>query len=82
VTWKLDWSIPARISLRKIPWHDAQRVDAAVQELARTGHGHLVRLPTDAAVTLRLRVAPYFVRMTLDPWEGVLVVWSVYRLDR
>ena len=23
---------------------------------------------------------PYVVRMTLDPWEGVLCVWSVYRL--
>ena len=37
------------------------------------------RLATDAAVTLRLRVGDYRVRLTLDASEGVMWVWMVYR---
>lgn len=78
--WYVQWSEPAERTLRQIPWRDAARVDAAVQHFAETGEGEIVRLRTDDAVTLRLRVAPHGVRFTLDRFDGVLTVWSVYRL--
>ena len=40
-----------------------------------------MRLPGDHAVTVRLRVPPYAVRLTLDPLEGVAYVWAVYRIQ-
>ncbi len=82
MTWHVRWSEPAERMLLQIPWREAARVDAAVQRFARTGRGEVVRLRVDDAVTLRLRVAPYGVRLTLDRIDGVLTVWSVYRLPR
>ena len=81
MSWRLCWSETARAGLLRLGWRDAARVDAAIQELARTGEGHLVRLPGDHAVTVRLRVPPYAVRLTLDPLEGVAYVWAVYRIQ-
>ncbi|WP_437727687.1 hypothetical protein [Sorangium sp. So ce861] len=78
MSWELEWSDPARASLMRMSPTDAQRVDAAVQHLARTGEGEFIRLPDDHAVTLRLRVDPYVVRLTLDLVDGVLSVLSVY----
>jgi hypothetical protein len=78
--WQLQWTAPAVRGLRSIPWQQAARVDAAVQSFARTGDGDLVRLPADHAVTLRLRVAPYFVVMTADRMAHLLTVRSIYRL--
>ncbi len=78
--WRICWSIPAERMLRQIPWRDGARVDAAIMRFAETGEGDVLRLRTDDAVTLRLRVAPYGVRFTLDRFEGVLTVWSIYKL--
>jgi len=80
VSWELCWSIPAERSLKQIHWREATRVAAAVHRFAETGAGDIVRLRTDDAVTLRLRVWPYGVRFTLDRYGGVLTVWSVYPL--
>lgn len=76
--WLIRWAIPAVRTLMRLPWRDAARVDAAIQGFAETGQGDVVRLRVDDAVTLRLRVKPYWVRFTLDRYEGVLTVWSVY----
>jgi hypothetical protein len=80
MSWRVEWFEPAIQSLRQIPWRDAARVDAAVQRFAATSEGDVVRLPVDDAVTLRIRVRPYAARVTLDPIDGVLHVWIVYRI--
>ena len=82
MSWRLRWSETAVAGLQRIGWRDATRVDAAIQRLARTGEGELVRLPSDDAVTIRLRVGPYAARLTLDPFEGVACIWAVYKLQR
>jgi mRNA-degrading endonuclease RelE of RelBE toxin-antitoxin system len=79
MAWTIEWSAPAIVSLRRIPWRVGARVDAAVQRLARTGEGEVVQLATDTRDTVRLRVGVYFVRITFDQWQGVARVWSVYR---
>jgi hypothetical protein len=66
--------------LYAIHWREGARVDAAVQRFAEIGEGDLVRLRDDDAVTVRLRVPPYGTRITLDRIDGILTVWSVYRL--
>ena len=80
MTWRIEWSPLAEHRLRELPWRDATRVDAAVLQFANTGKGQLVRLPSDAPITLRLCVTPYYVRLTLDPFSGVMHIWTVYRL--
>ena len=77
--WRIEWLALAHRALLEIPWRDAARVDAAVQRFASTGEGDVVRLPTDDALTLRLRVPPYTVRMSLDRWQATIHVWVVYR---
>lgn len=77
--WRLQWTEPALRALRSLPWQQGARVDATVQRFAQTGEGDLVRLPTDHAVTIRLRATPYFVFMTADPTAHALTVWSIYR---
>jgi hypothetical protein len=80
MSWRLRWSAAATNGLLHIGWHQAERVDAAILEFARSGKGNVVRLPTDDAVTVRLRVPPHAVRLSLDPFEGVMHVWAVYRV--
>lgn len=78
MSWDLAWSHAAVAALRAIPWRDAARVDAAVQQLARTQEGDLVRdanHPTGA----RLRVPPYIVYLSFERDVGLLRVWYVYR---
>jgi mRNA-degrading endonuclease RelE of RelBE toxin-antitoxin system len=82
MSWRLIWTEPAQRSLQSIPWKDAARVDAAVTTYAETGRGDVRRLPADDAVTVRLRVGDYRVRLTLDPSEGEMWVWMVYRFGR
>ncbi|WP_433928192.1 hypothetical protein AB3662_33465 [Sorangium cellulosum] len=70
---------PGRVALERLPWTDAARIDEAVERFARTGEGDFYRLPEDDAVTLRLRVGSYRVRLTRDVRERVLRIWWVYR---
>lgn len=79
-SWESCWAFPAERTLKQIPWRDAARVDAAILRFAATGEGHVRRLRSDDAVTLRLYVLPYGVRITLDRFDGLLTVWSVYPL--
>ena len=82
MSWRIRWVGTAQEALRRMPWHDAERVDRAVITLAATARGPTVKLPEDDAATLRLSVPPYHVRLSLDRYEGVLWVWAVYRLNR
>jgi mRNA-degrading endonuclease RelE of RelBE toxin-antitoxin system len=80
VIWHVEWSEPAVESLKRLPsWRDAAKVDTAVHRFATTGEGDVVRLSSDDATTLRLRVGPYTARLSLNPLDGVIFVWVVYR---
>ena len=79
MSWQTKWSPLATHRLHDLPWRDQERIDAAVMRYAETGEGKLVRVATDNAVASRLVVAPYFVRITLDPYEGIMHIWTVYR---
>jgi mRNA-degrading endonuclease RelE of RelBE toxin-antitoxin system len=76
--WRVRWSHPAIATLRAIPWRDAMRVDAAVQRLATTHEGDIVRVQEHPTVA-RLHVAQYVVCLNFDRFNGVLGVWYVYR---
>jgi mRNA-degrading endonuclease RelE of RelBE toxin-antitoxin system len=80
MTWLVDWTPPGRVALERLPWTDAARIDEAVERFAKTGEGDFYRLPEDDAVTLRLRIGSYRVRLTRDARERVLRVWWVYRV--
>jgi hypothetical protein len=62
-----------------MPWRDAAKVDAAVQEFARTGKGDITRVYTNDPRSLRLKVSSYFVRMYIDPESFTLTVILVFR---
>jgi hypothetical protein len=62
-----------------MPWRDAAKVDAAVQEFARTGKGDVTRVYTNDPRSLRLKVSTYFVRMYIDPESCALTVILVFR---
>ena len=79
MTWRIEWSRLAERRLVELPWREAARVDAAVLHYTETGEGEIVRLQGDHAVTIRLRVGPTFVRISLDPFTGIMHVWTVYR---
>jgi mRNA-degrading endonuclease RelE of RelBE toxin-antitoxin system len=66
MTWRVRWTGPAERSLGKLPFRDAQLVDAAVQRYAATGEGFAYRLPDDGPTTARLRVGSYRVWLILD----------------
>lgn len=76
---EISWSPAAEWALRAIPWRDAARVDAAVQEFARSGSGEVSRVYPHDPRSLRLKVSTYLVRMTLDPETLTLTVILVFR---
>jgi len=73
------WSPAAEWALRAMPWRDAAKVDAAVQEFARNGTGDVFRVYAHDPRSLRLKVSTYLVRMTLDPETLTLTVILVFR---
>jgi hypothetical protein len=79
MTYEIAWSSPATLTLRAMPWRDAERVDASVQRFAATGEGNRFRYETDEPLSWRLEVQPYVVRLSVDPRERVIRVWYVYR---
>ena len=79
MSWRLCWSEPALRSILDIPWRDAARVDAAIMAFAERGVGQVVRLRDDDAVTVRLRVGAFSVRISLNRLDGTMTIWSVYR---
>ncbi|WP_437686451.1 type II toxin-antitoxin system RelE family toxin [Sorangium sp. So ce176] len=80
MSWEIEWMPSGIASLQRIPWRDGERVDAAVKRYATTGEGAVYRVPADNAIIMRLRVGQYRVLATLDPWDGTMRVWWVYRV--
>jgi len=76
---EIFWTPAALWALRAMPWRDAARVDAAVQQLALTGEGQLTRVYENDPRALRLHVSPYAVRLYLDPDAGALTVGWIFR---
>ena len=76
---EIHWTPAALWVFRAIPWHDATRVDAAVQRFAATGEGQLTRVYERDPRALRLHVSPYLVRLFLDPDAAVLTVSWIFR---
>lgn len=76
---EIFWTPAAVWALRNMPWREAARIDAAVQEFARSGAGTVTRVyPTDPR-SLRLKVSTWFVRMYLDPESMTMTVIVVFR---
>ncbi|WP_437314391.1 hypothetical protein [Sorangium sp. So ce385] len=80
MSWEVEWTPAGIASLHQIHWLDAGRIDAAVQRFAATGEGAVHRVPADNAIIVRLRIGRYRVLAALDPWDGVMRVWWVYRV--
>ena len=81
MTWDLIWTDPAKWALRSVHWTDAAEIDAAVIRYAETGEGDRWRLASDNAITIRLRVRSYRVRMTADVSTHTLWVVWLYRAE-
>jgi hypothetical protein len=80
MTYAVVWSIPAERALLELPWRSAARVAREVQHFAETGEGDVRRVPDATEAPLRLRIAPYLVRLSLDKASRTLMVWSVTRV--
>jgi hypothetical protein len=77
---EIYWTPAARWALLAMPWRDAARVDAAVQQFAATGEGQLSRVFAADPRALRLRISPYAARLFLDPETCVLTVGWIFRV--
>lgn len=75
---EINWSHPARWSLRQIPWEEGAKIDAAVQRFASTGGGHVERV-RGVPSGLWLKVPPWVVRLSIDASSQTVVVWWVCR---
>lgn len=75
--WQLSWSVIAEDALRKIPWRDAARVDAAMIRFAQTGKGDVERIADDPTGAW-IRIGSYKARVVFDRQDkriSVLYVW-------
>lgn len=74
---RVEWEPAARRDLRKLARDVADRVTAAVVELAATGRGDVVKLVDVRPPAYRLRVGDWRVIFRRDSVAGVLVVLRV-----
>jgi hypothetical protein len=83
MTWTVAWAPLAEDDLLLMPWQDAERVDAAVQDLAVTGRGFVRRIETeDDGTEWRLYAKPYYARIAFDHAARVIHVHRVFPLPR
>jgi mRNA interferase RelE/StbE len=73
VTWKVELTGPARRDLRRLDRQVATRVIAALERLAATQHGDVIRL-TSTDPQWRLRVGDWRVRFVYDFEQQVIRV--------
>jgi hypothetical protein len=76
--WRVTWGHGAEAALRRIPWRQAARIDAAVQHFARSGEGQ-VEWVEGSRSDFRLHVPPFVVLIELNAETRVLWVWSFAR---
>ncbi|HQY60622.1 MAG TPA: hypothetical protein PK141_04455 [Polyangiaceae bacterium] len=74
------WYPPAEHDLLALHWRTSgSRISEAVYHFARTTKGDLRVVRGDVSAPLRLYVASYVVRMSLNTTTGTLYVWRVLR---
>ncbi len=74
---RVEWEPAARRALRKLSPDIADRLTAAVVELAATGRGDVKKLTDSRPPSYRLRVGDWRVIFGRDTAAGVLLVHDV-----
>jgi mRNA interferase RelE/StbE len=82
VSWQISWTRRAIKDLRRLSPHARERTTAALERLARTGAGDVIRLTDVAPPEWRLRVGDVRVRFELDDGASTLTVLRVLPRDK
>jgi mRNA interferase RelE/StbE len=77
MSYRLEWKSRALKDAEKLDRKTRERVLAALERLAETGHGDITKLADVNPPEYRLRVGAYRVRYGLDPTARVLTVLRV-----
>lgn len=77
MTVEVRWSEVCDADVRRIPWHTAERICAAVLQFARTGEGAIEPITGDPTLfSIRVRGARALARV--DAEAGTIVVLRIY----
>lgn len=80
MTWTLEWTwVAEHWDLFAIGYHPAERVTAALCQLATTGRPRPVQISPDDPNRFRLRVEGAEARLFLDVRARTILVMRVYR---
>lgn len=77
MTYRIEWRPRALKDAEKLDHKTRERVIAALERLAKTGHGDVTKLKDVNPPEYRLRVGDWRVRYGLDPAARVLTVLRV-----
>lgn len=78
--WQLLWAPAALRDFDALPhWRSAERIDEAIQLLARTGQGPTRRAAVDGRLEDVLLVPPYFVVLSRVREDRTIVLWRIIR---
>jgi hypothetical protein len=82
VTYCLAWFEDAVRDLANLPsWDDAERVDKALQQYARTGRGFVRRVETERGIESRLYVRGCFATIAVDEASKTIHVWRIHPIS-
>jgi hypothetical protein len=76
--WRVEWSDVCVADVRRISWHTAGRICAAVLEYAKAGTGTVERGNPHNMFELRLRVPGAAAQIQLMPETRTIFVWRIY----
>lgn len=76
MSWKLRWTEHALHDVERLDRQTRERVVAALERLAKTGHGDVKRLKSQRS-EWRLRVGKWRARLTFDPAAETVLVLRV-----
>jgi mRNA-degrading endonuclease RelE of RelBE toxin-antitoxin system len=82
VNWRVLWQAASLRDLSRLDSQTQERVIAAVERLAATGHGDVVRLAGIQPPEWRLRVGKWRVRFRRNERERILDVLRVLPRDK
>lgn len=82
MNWRVFWQPPARRDLSRLEPSAQERIITAVERLAATTQGDVVRLRGLRPPEWRLRVGPWRVRFRRDSRRQILHVLRVLRRDK
>ena len=77
MTYRIEWKPRALKDAEKLDHRTRERVLAALERLAETGHGDVTKLTDVNPPEYRLRVGDWRVRYGLDPTARILTVLRV-----